>query len=354
MLIEGEERRGRPMSSRIALEGKPMTQHGWPVSLRRLIARVAVAAFLPVAMLVPSEAADYPNRPIHIVVPWPAGGPTDAVARALAREMSETLHQPIVIDNRAGATGAIGSDAVAKSPPDGYTIVVAGTASHPLAKIANPKLPYDPLKDFRPIVEYGSYPVAMMASTALPVKDLSEFVAYSKSAKDGLLIGIPGVGALSHVYGQLLASKTGAKLTFVPYRGDAPARLDLLAGNIKGISSTPDFGLIADGKARLIGSTGTRRWPQTADVPTFAEAGYPDLVAAITWGFAVPAGTPDEIIRILNEAANRALQVDSVRKVMADNAYFPTGGAPDVLWSAFAKQISEFETLAAAGLIKVE
>jgi tripartite-type tricarboxylate transporter receptor subunit TctC len=354
MLIEGEERRGRPMSSRTALEGKLMAQDGSPVSLRRLIARVALGVFLPIAMLVPSAAADYPNRPIHIVVPWPAGGPTDAVARVLAREMSETLRQSLVIDNKAGATGVIGSDAVAKSSPDGYTIVVAGTASHPLAKITNAKLPYDPLKDFRPVVEYGSYPVAMVASTALPVKDLSEFVAYSKTAKDGLLIGIPGVGALSHVYGQLLASKTGAKLTFVPYRGDAPARLDLLAGNIHGISSTPDFGLIAEGKARLIGSTGTRRWPQTADVPTFAEAGYPDLVASITWGFAAPAGTPDEIIGILSEAANRALKVDSVRKIMADNAYFPSGGPPEALWSAFAKQISDFERLAAAGLIKVE
>jgi tripartite-type tricarboxylate transporter receptor subunit TctC len=341
------------MSSRTALE-EQMAQVGSPVSLSRLISRVALAVSLPVAMLVPSEAADYPSRPIHIVVPWPAGGPTDAVARVLAREMSDTLRQSVVIDNKAGATGTIGSDAVAKSPPDGYTVVVAGTASHPLAKITNPKLPYDPLKDFRPVVEYGSYPVAMMASTALPVKDLSELVAYSKTTKDGLLIGIPGVGAVSHVYGQLLASKTGARLTFVPYRGDAPARLDLLAGNIHGVSSTPDFGLIAEGKARLIGSTGTRRWPQTADVPTFAEAGYPDLIAAITWGFAVPAGTPDEIIKILNEAANRALQIESVRKVMADNAYFPTGGQPDTLWSAFAKQISEFEKLAAAGLIKVE
>jgi tripartite-type tricarboxylate transporter receptor subunit TctC len=341
MLIKGEE------------QARTMAQKVPAGRLSRLIAQVVIAASIPSLMLFPSEAADYPNRPIHIVVPWPAGGPTDAVARVLAREMSDALHQSVVIDNKAGATGTIGSDAVAKSPPDGYTIVVAGTASHTLAKITNPKLPYDPLKDFRPIIEYGSYPAAMMASTALPVKDLGEFVAYSKTAKDGLLIGIPGAGAVSHVYGQLLASKTGAKLSFVPYRGDAPARLDLLAGNIHGISSTPDFGLIADGKARLIGSTGTRRWPQTADVPTFAEAGYPDLVAAITWGFAAPAGTPDEIIKILNEAANRALQVETVRRVMADNAYFPTGGPPDVLWSAFAGQISQFEKLFSTGLIKV-
>jgi tripartite-type tricarboxylate transporter receptor subunit TctC len=331
-----------------------MAQYVPAARLSRLVALVVLAASIASLMLFPSEAADYPNRPIHIVVPWPAGGPTDAVARVLAREMSDALRQSVVIDNKAGATGAIGSDAVAKSPPDGYTIVVAGTASHTLAKITNPKLPYDPLKDFRPIVEYGSYPVAIMVSTSLPVKNLSEFIAYGRTTKEGLLIGIPGTGSVSHVYGQLLQSKTGAKLSFVPYRGDAPARLDLLGGNIHGIASTPDFGLIAEGRARLIGSTGTRRWPQAADVPTFAEAGYPDLVGFITWGFAAPAGTPDEIIKILNEATNRALQIDSVRKVMADNAYFATGGPPDALWSAFAAQISQFEKLFSAGLIKLE
>src|ERR1051325_2223232 len=109
----------------------------------------------------PAQAADYPNRPIHVVVPWPPGGPTDAVARVISQEISESLHQPVVIDNKAGATGSPGSNFVAKAAPDGYTIVVAGTASHSLAKIANAKLPYDPIKDFRPIVEYGRYPVGL-------------------------------------------------------------------------------------------------------------------------------------------------------------------------------------------------
>jgi tripartite-type tricarboxylate transporter receptor subunit TctC len=320
----------------------------------RRVSLAAIAALAAAVVATPAVSADYPNRPIHIVVPWPAGGPTDAVARILAQEMSDTLHQAIVIDNKAGATGAIGSDAVAKSVPDGYTIVVANTASHALAKIANAKLPYDPLKDFVPIIEYGSYPVAIMASTSLPAKTLGEFVAYSKTLKDGLLIGTPGAGSVSHVYGLLLQAETGAKLSFVPYRGDAPARLDLLAGNIHGIASTPDFGLIAEGKARLIGSTGTKRWPQTSDVPTFAEAGYPNLVALISWGFAAPAGTPDDIIRTLNTATNRALQSDKVRKVMVDNAYFPTGGTPDVLWNAFSKQISQFDQMFKAGLVKLD
>jgi tripartite-type tricarboxylate transporter receptor subunit TctC len=264
------------------------------------------------------------------------------------------LRQPVVIDNKAGATGVLGSDYVAKAAPDGYTIVVAGTASHSLAKIASAKLPYDPLKDFRPIAEYGRYPVGLFVGTTLPITNLAEFVAQSKSVKDGLSIGLPGVGSVSHLYAQLLASKTGAKLTYVPYRGDAPARLDLLAGNIHGISSTPDFGLIADGKARLIGSTGTQRWPQTRNVPTFAEAGFPDLVGFIVWGFAAPAGTPDDIIKILNEATNRALKSERVKRIMIDNAYFVTGGTPEALWSTFEQQIAEFGAVVKSGAVKFE
>jgi len=319
-------------------------------SRRRLLA-LAVLSALGVFS---AKAADYPNRPIRVVVPWPPGGPTDAVARVLSQEISETLRQPVVIDNKAGATGVLGSDFVAKAAPDGYTIVVAGTASHSLAKIANSKMPYDPLKDFRPVIEYGRYPVAIFVGSQTPITNLAEFIAQARAAKDGLSIGLPGVGSVSHLYAQLLATKTGAKLTFVPYRGDAPARLDLLSGNIHGIASTPDFGLIADGKARLIGSTGTQRWPQTPNVPTFAEAGFPDLVGFIVWGFAVPAGTPDDIVKILNEATNKALQSERVKRIMVDNAYFVSGGTPDALWDVFAKQISEFGDVIRSGAVKFE
>jgi tripartite-type tricarboxylate transporter receptor subunit TctC len=293
-----------------------------------------------------ASAAEYPNRPIRIVVPWPAGGPTDAVARVLAQDMSETLRQPVIVDNRAGATGTIGSDTVARSAPDGYTIVVANTASHSLSKVAMAQLSYDPQSDFKSVIEYGSYPVAIMASTALPAKTLREFVDYSKTTKDGLSIGIPGSGSVSHIYGLLLQVRTGARLTFVPYRGDAPARLDLLAGNIQGVASTPDFELIAAGKARLIGSTGTRRWPQTA--------GFPDLVGQISWGFMAPAKTPNDVIKALNDAANHALQSEKVKKVMLDNAYFAVGGPPDILSNDFAKEIALFRNIFKTANIKIE
>jgi tripartite-type tricarboxylate transporter receptor subunit TctC len=315
---------------------------------------VLLAIALTLGAVGPGSAADYPNRPIHIVVPWPAGGPTDAVARVLAQEMSARLGQPIVIDNKAGATGAIGSDAVAKSEPDGYTIVVANTASHAILKVGNPRLPYDPLKDFKPIIEYGRYPVGVMVASAMPIRNLREFVAVSQATKDGLLIGTPGTGSASHIFGIQLAMATGAKITFVPYRGDAPARLDLLAGNIQGIASTPDFGMIADGKARLIGSAGDTRWPQTVDVPTFAEQGFPNLKSFILWGFAAPARTSDAVIRVLNDATNQALKTDKVKQVMIDNAYFVTGGAPERLWSGLAEQIAALDAIFKTANIKLE
>jgi tripartite-type tricarboxylate transporter receptor subunit TctC len=301
-----------------------------------------------------ASAADFPRRPVRVIVPWPAGGPTDAVARVLSHHLSQKLGQQFVVDNKAGATGTIGSDAVAKAAPDGYTIVVAGTASHPLAKVVNDKLSYDPLKDFRPVVEYARYPVGLMVASSVPAKSLSELVAYSKTTKDGVSLGVPGAGAVSHIYGQLLAARTGAKFLFVVYRGDAPARADLLAANIQGIASTPDFQLIDEGKARLIGSTGTERWPQARDVPTFAEAGYPDLVAFIVWGFAAPAGTPDDVVQVLNAAVNQALKTEQVKHVMAENAYFESGGPPEALWSTFRSQLADFEQLSKSGQIKFE
>jgi tripartite-type tricarboxylate transporter receptor subunit TctC len=300
-------------------------------------------------------AIKYPIRTIRIVVPFPAGGPTDAVARVLAQELLMRLGKPVLIENHPGATGAIGSDAVAKAEPDGYTLLVAGTATHALQKVGNPKLPYDPLKDFKPVIEYGSYPVGVMVAKKLPAQNLRELIAVSRTTEGGLLLGVPGTGSVSHVFGLQLVKETGAKITFVPFRGDAPARLALLVGNIHGIASAPDFGMIGEGSARLIGSSGEERWPQAADVPTFAEQGFPSLNGGLLrWGFAVPAKTPDSIVRILNEATNEALKADRVKRVMIDNAYFVGGGPPQLFWTHLAQQIVTLEAVFQRSGIKLD
>ena len=319
----------------------------WFIALAALFASIAAPEGDALAQA-------YPSKPVHIVVPYAAGGITDIVARALAARLTESLKQQFIIENKPAAGGIVGTNEVAKAAPDGYTLLVGADAAFVTAPHAYAKLPYDPLKDFRPVIEYGRYLVGLFVGAQTTITDLTSFVAQSKSAKDGLSIGLPGVGSVSHLYAQLLAGKTGAKLTYVPYRGDAPARLDLLAGNIQGIASTPDFGLIADGKARLIGSTGNKRWPQTPNVPTFAEAGYPDLVGFIVWGFAVPAGTPDDVVKVLNEATNHALKSERVKRVMVDNAYFVGGGTPEELWSVFNQQINEFGAVVRSGAVKFE
>jgi tripartite-type tricarboxylate transporter receptor subunit TctC len=306
---------------------------------------IALIFFGSAGLAAQEPAIKYPIRTIRIVVPLPPGGPTDAVARVLAREMYARLGQPVVVENNPGGTGAIATEAVAKSEPDGYTLMVAGTASHALLKIANPKLPYDPLKDFRPIIECGSYPIGLMVAKDIPARNLREFIAVSQKNEGGLLIGVPGTGSVSHVFGIRLVSETSAKLTFVPFRGDAPARLALLVGHIHGIASTPDFAMIAEGNARLIGSAGDQRWPQTADVPTFAEQGFPNLKGLARWGLAAPAKTPDSIVRILNEAANEALKSDNVRRVMINNAYFVGGGPPELFWVNLAHQVAALEEI---------
>jgi tripartite-type tricarboxylate transporter receptor subunit TctC len=329
---------------------------------RTLRARSAVVLGLCSALLfavaavqaASEPALQYPSRTIRIVVPLPPGGPTGAVARVLAREMHLRLGHPVVVENNPGGTGAIASEAVAKSEPDGHTLIVAGTASHALLKIANPKLPYDPLKDFRPIIEYGSYPVGIMVGKSVQARNLRELVEVSQKSEGGLLIGVPGTGSVSHVFGIRLVRETGAKLTFVPFRGDAPARLALLVGSIHGIASTPDFAMIAEGTARLIGSAGDQRWPQTSDVPTFAEQGFPSLEGLARWGLAAPAKTPDGVVRILNEAANEALTAGNVKRVMVNNAYFVGGGPPQLFWTNLAQQIAALEEIFQKENIKLD
>ena len=319
-----------------------------------LAAAIALCAALSAAMAPQACAQAYPDKPIKMIVPFLPGGPIDTMARLTATDLGTRLGQQVIVENRPGAGSTIGFKAAATAEPDGYTLLFGSSGSLGVAPALYPSLDVDPLKHFTAVATTSLLPHVMVVGPTVPAKTLAEFIAYSKSNKDGLLLGIPGTGSVSHLYGLALAAKTGAKLTFVPYRGDAPARLDLLAGNIHGVASTPDFGLIAEGKARLIGSTGTKRWPQTPDVPTFAEAGYPDLVGFIVWGFAVPAGTPDDIVRILNEATNRALQSERVKRVMVDNAYFVSGGTPEALGQAFDKQISEFTEIMKAGAIKFE
>ncbi len=306
-----------------------------------------------------AHSADYPNHPIRIVVPWPAGGPTDAVARVLAQEMSEQLGQPIVIDNKAGATGSIGSDNVAKSPPDGYTIVVSNTASHALGKIANPKLPYDPVRDFKSIIEYGNYPVAIMAATTLPAKNLKEFIALAKAKPNGILFGSSGAGSIQRLVMELMAQDAGVKLLHIPYKGSNEAVAGMLGGDIQalynGVSNFVE--LLAANKLRALAVATDQRSSQLPNVPTVKEAtdGALKNVDTGSWfGLFAPAGTPPAIVAQVQRDLAAVLADPEVRKTVEQRGFIPVASTPAQFGETIKAETVRWQQVIKEGNIKPE
>lgn len=281
--------------------------------------RLSVLAMLAAALLcVPPNAAgaqDYPTRPIRLIVPYPAGGPTDVVARILAGGLSAKLGQTIVVDNRpGGAAGTVGSRVAASADPDGYTLLLNQAGSLTIAPSLY-KLDYDPLKAFAPIGVVAQSPEILTVNpSSVPVSSLAEFVAYAKNHPGKLNFGTPGTGTLPQLLGAQLQLAANIKLTDVPYRGAAPAVVDLLAGRMQMMIDSTSVLLphIETGKLRAIAVTSARRIAQLPDVPTFGEAGYPQLTASLWTGLLAPAGTPVPVIQKLSGALNKTLKTRDV------------------------------------------
>ena len=220
------------------------------------------------------HAQDYPVRPIRFIVPYVAGGAGDIFARTIAQKYYEAMGQTVVVDNRPGANAIIGTDLVAKSPPNGYTIVMGNSAPFVLNPSLYSKLPYDPVKNFAPVTQGTYYAYVLVVQPSMPAKNLQELVAYAK-AKPGIAYGSTGLGGANHLAGEFLASMAGIKLTHVPYKGSAAALTDVLAGQLPMMFDTPITSIpqLKAGKLRAIGFTGNRRSPQLPDVPTFDELG---------------------------------------------------------------------------------
>lgn len=318
---------------------------------RTLLRHAALKIFLYslflaiVAGPVESHATEkpFPKRPITIVLPWPAGGGVDTITRMLASEMESAFGQRVLVENRPGATGAIGLGQVRRTPADGYTIFVVNTATHALQPTVNKALPYDAFRDFEPIGKFGYFPFGLMVRANLPIGSFSEFLAASKNSKDGLSIGVPGAGSIAHLFGSIIAKRTGANIVFIQYPGDVAAQRDLFGDHIAGIFGTVNFGLLDDGKARLLVSSGPERWKQAPDAPTLGESGFSDLVAVVMWGFAAPADTPKEIIELFNKTLQQAGQRAAVKKAMDTFGFFPAGGTPQELWTFYAEQKRRYE-----------
>jgi tripartite-type tricarboxylate transporter receptor subunit TctC len=278
-----------------------------------------------------AAAEGYPDRPVTLVVPFPPGGSTSIVARIIADRMSDTLGQQIVVDNRGGAGGTLATRQVAKSAPDGYTILLAYTGTLATGPTLYPNAGYDPRADFAPIGLIGSAPTLLVVHPSVPATSLQELIALAKAKPGTINYGSAGIGTVAHIAGELLSTLAGINIVHVPYKGTGPALVDLLGGQVA-MSFTPIPAAIAQvraGALRALAVTATKRSPLAPDVPTAAEAGLPGLEAALRYGLVAPAGTPRPIIERLNKELNAALATTRVRDQLATEGAEPLPGTPE-------------------------
>ena len=282
--------------------------------MRRLLT-VMVATLLALASTGIAAAQDYPTRPITMIVPFPAGGATDTLARFLAERMRGIFGQPVIIENIAGAAGSLGVGRAVRSAPDGYTLSIGTSTTHMLTGGLY-ALQFDLLKDLEPIIQIGSEPLLIVGKRGLPADDLKGLIAYLKANPDKVSVGIAGVGATGHLTGISFQKETGTKFQFVPYRGNAPAMQDLLAGQIDFmIEPSSNFkSLVAAGSIKPFAITGRTRLPSSPDIPTADEAGLPGFFASLWYGLWVPKDTPKDIIARLNATMVQILADPEVQK----------------------------------------
>jgi tripartite-type tricarboxylate transporter receptor subunit TctC len=270
-----------------------------------------VAAFAAAAE---ARAAEFPTRPIKLVVPYAAGGPTDVLGRLVGEFLGRDLKQAVFVENKAGAQGAIGAEAVARSEPDGYTLFVTAASIIVLNPMLYKKLPYDP-KDFRMLALVTDLPVVMEVHPSVPAKTVAEFVAYAKQNPGKINFGSAGTGGTIHLAGEMFKQMAGIEMTHVPYKGAGPALSDLLSGNIQVMFDTLSTALppVKSGLVRALGVSSAQRSPDLPDVPTIAESGYPDYHVSVWYGIAAPAKLPDDVAQKIGASLDRALNDDAFR-----------------------------------------
>ncbi|KAA2214037.1 Bug family tripartite tricarboxylate transporter substrate binding protein [Teichococcus oryzae] len=293
---------------------------------RALLAATTTLAAMPAAR----GQASWPARPIRLVVPFPPGGPTDIVARVLAAHVAQTLGQPVVTENRAGANGNIGNEAVAKAEPDGYTVLY-NTSSIALSPALYTRLSYDVLRDLAPVAQTATIPLVLAVTPSLPVQDVQGFVAHLRARPGALSYGSAGSGNVTHLAAFLLLRSQGLEAVHVPYRGSAPALLDAAAGQVQFLTDTVNSALplIREGRLRALAVTSRARLAPLPDVPTVAEALIPGFEVGAWQGMMVPAGTPRPVVDRLNEAVLRALADPDVRRRLAEQGTEPLGTTPE-------------------------
>ncbi|MEJ8814088.1 tripartite tricarboxylate transporter substrate binding protein [Variovorax ureilyticus] len=303
-----------------------------------VIAPVLCAAIATLAALGPARAQTFPTKPMTIVVPASPGGAIDLAARLIGQKMSDSWGQPVVIDNRAGATGIIGTDFVAKSPPDGHTLALVAS-SHAINPLMVKKLPFDTQKSFEPVVQTHVVPLVLVVSPSFPAKDLKELMAYGKANPGKLSFASSGSGGAPHFSGELFKSMTGIDMVHVPYKGSTLAHPDLMSGRISLMFDTlaAVSTQVKAGKLRALAVTTSKRVAMLPDVPTMAEAGLPGYETSTWGGLLAPAGTPKPVVARLAAETTRILALPDAKQRLMDAGVEPVGGTPEQ-FSAFITQ----------------
>jgi tripartite-type tricarboxylate transporter receptor subunit TctC len=276
-------------------------------------------------LLAAAQGHAWPTKPIKIIVPFAPGGTADTLGRLVAQKLGEQLKASFVVENRAGAGGAIGSDLVAKAAPDGYTLVISGIASHVIAPMLPQGTPYDPARDFTHVALFGGPPAVLAVYAPLPAKDLPELIALAKSGH-ALSYGSPGNGTQGHLVAELFKQRAGINMQHIPYKGASGALTDLIAGHIPVVSTTLTTAApqIRAGRARGLAVSAASRLAEFPDIPTYAELGYPDLVATVWFSLSGPASLPADIVERLNAEVNRALELPEVRERLKPEGIVPS------------------------------
>ena len=331
-------------------QARPHRQH--PFGVTRTVHRFLAVPFAAAVLALPFAAAaqTYPAKPIRLIVPFPPGGGNDTIARAVGQDLAKALGQQVVIDNRPGAGGALGAELAARSLPDGYTLFLAGVASHGINPALNPKLPYDPVRDFTPVSLLASAPLILVVHPSVPARSVKELVALAKAKPGALNYASNGPGSSSHLAGELFKLSTRTDLVHVPYRGLSPALTDLMAGQVQVMFSSAVAMLpqVKAGRLRGLATTGAKRPVAIPDLPTVAVAGVPGYETGSWYGIVAPANTPPDIVNRLSTEMQKIVRQPAMQERFNGDAANPIGSTPQEFAAHIQRELARWSKVAKA------
>ena len=325
-------------------------------TIRRTTCAGLLLALLSTLTTLPARAQVYPSKPVKLIAPYPAGGGVDAVARLVAERLAVRLGQPIVVDNKPGAGATIGGDALAKSVPDGYTLMLGSITDYAIAPHVHKSLTFDQRKDFAPIIEVGYGTVVLVVNADFPPQTVKELIALAKSKPNELSFASSGIGGLQHLNGEMFKQMAGIELVHVPYKGTSQLLPDLLAGRVPmAIDSLPaHLPHLKTGKVRVLAVASPTRTSVLPDTPTMAEAGLPGYVSATNYTLFAPAGTPKAVTALLNKEVNAILQLPDVREKLQSQGMVITGGTVEAVERQIPREMDKWAQVVKSSRLKFD